>query len=594
LIHRASILSTRTGSSESNELALAWLKECRDNHPECSQVKDRSTELPTRVVDVANGEACQLTLQCNTKDLRGPYIALSYCWGSGQRVSTTTSNIAARQRSIEIEELPLTIQHAIQVTRNLGYRWLWIDQLCIIQDSPEDQRRELALMDDIYANAVLTIAAAKGNSVEDGLFVERDPRWYMPCRVARRATDGFQDLTGKGLFLRPKLKNNLEERAWYGFTSFFEHHLNNLDERGWTLQEALLSTRILIFGPLRLQWSCLRGSATEESLVPRVRGWCLGHPEYQLHCFRVGICQNSPTTPLDQGSLKSMTKKKGMSRKRRQLKSRLRADLYKFWCAVVTNYSRRDLSFHQDKLPALSGLAKRMHLICNTDYLAGLWQSEFTQGLLWYVESRRPNAASGAPVPYLSPSWSWISQIDKQVSFVNDYLCWNLGKLGMTKIKAKCKLATNNPFGPVKDGYLLVTGTMKQAKARVTGEDCEIKGFEDTGAGRWGGTIMDEESGRTIGGINFDDDVQILGLIEFDFLLVLATNNGRHTTGSVGRFTFRGLAIVKKDNSEDYQRIGLATIVEQDWLGNIIPHENGFGTLAVDDDQKYRKRVRIV
>lgn len=264
--------------------------------------------------------------------------------------------------------------------------------------------------------------------------------------------------------------------------------------------------------------------------------------------------------------------------------------LYAFWRSVASNYSMRDLTFHQDKLPALSGLTKRMYLQgCKTNYLAGLWEGDLRLGLLWFVESRRPNAAPGASVPYLGPSWSWISQIDRQVSFVGNYNAWNLRKLAMTVIGSTCVLATENPFGPVKSGYLLLSGTVKHAKAIGTLTREEIRQFGFIQCRFYAGAIKDNESGQTIGGISFDDDVQPAELVEFEFLLIaVGCSTSGNSFGGNDLF-FRGLALVRKDGSEDYERIGLATIAKQDWFGNIKPCEDGRRIFAVDDDQKYRK-----
>jgi hypothetical protein len=51
---------------------------------------------------------------------------------------TTTTNLEERKHSIPFDSMPLTFKDAIQITRELGIDHLWIDSLCIPQDSPED------------------------------------------------------------------------------------------------------------------------------------------------------------------------------------------------------------------------------------------------------------------------------------------------------------------------------------------------------------------------------------------------------------------------------------------------------------------------
>jgi hypothetical protein len=60
------------------------------------------------------------------------------------------------------EELPRTVRDAITVTRSLEYGYLWVDSLCIIQDDKQDQDLQIGMMDEIYSNATLTIAAGSG------------------------------------------------------------------------------------------------------------------------------------------------------------------------------------------------------------------------------------------------------------------------------------------------------------------------------------------------------------------------------------------------------------------------------------------------
>ena len=85
------------------------------------------------------------------------YIALSYCWGKVGNLTTTSSTIAQRKAEIPWALLPNLFRDAILVTRGLGVRYLWIDSLCIIQDSMSDWEQEATRMADVYENAFLTL-----------------------------------------------------------------------------------------------------------------------------------------------------------------------------------------------------------------------------------------------------------------------------------------------------------------------------------------------------------------------------------------------------------------------------------------------------
>jgi hypothetical protein len=106
---------------------------CLVNHPECHQ--DAALSLPRRVIDVSLSTSNFLQI-CETDEV-GPYIALSHCWGSDidLEARTLTSNIEARYVGFEMNLLPKTFRDAINLTRKLGIRYIWIDTICILQDN---------------------------------------------------------------------------------------------------------------------------------------------------------------------------------------------------------------------------------------------------------------------------------------------------------------------------------------------------------------------------------------------------------------------------------------------------------------------------
>jgi hypothetical protein len=101
-----------------------------------------------------------------------PYIALSHCWGLAHILTTTTETLAARMEGIPPSVLPLTFQHAVQITRALNFRYLWIDSICIIQNDELDWQRESANMCNIYKNSAVTIAADAASDSTKGCFCE--------------------------------------------------------------------------------------------------------------------------------------------------------------------------------------------------------------------------------------------------------------------------------------------------------------------------------------------------------------------------------------------------------------------------------------
>ncbi|KAH9209559.1 heterokaryon incompatibility protein-domain-containing protein, partial [Leptodontidium sp. 2 PMI_412] len=102
------------------------------------------------------------------------YMALSHCWGNGQSITTTTGNLSNHQTSIQKKLLSKTFREAIDITLQLGIRYLWIDSLCIIQDSLEDWTSESARMSEVYSNAFATVFAVKASDGSQGCFANRN------------------------------------------------------------------------------------------------------------------------------------------------------------------------------------------------------------------------------------------------------------------------------------------------------------------------------------------------------------------------------------------------------------------------------------
>ncbi|KAF5679593.1 heterokaryon incompatibility protein [Fusarium heterosporum] len=182
-IPNCGLSDSSTGSPQSLKLALYWFKNCISNHPNCTAYcGSEPSILPTRVIDVQM-QGRSLARLVTSQAQRARYIALSHCWGSSPIFTTTSKNIAKLQSSIPIDSLPLTFQHAIEVTRTLGFRYLWIDSLCIIQDSPKDWEIESSRMGQVYRRAAFTISVTQGKDGGAGCFSKRDPLLTRPFRL---------------------------------------------------------------------------------------------------------------------------------------------------------------------------------------------------------------------------------------------------------------------------------------------------------------------------------------------------------------------------------------------------------------------------
>jgi hypothetical protein len=191
--------STHPNNHEREEIDVArrWLRTClgsheacwnrhmkaRDSHPHAGSKElptvYSSHTLPTRLISI-NSQLDEIRsihlVSCqNAATVYGDrgswdYLTLSHCWGGADIVKLKKANLIQFHKNIPLEWLPRTFLDAIRITSLLGYQYLWIDSLCIIQDNVEDWRSVSAMMGSIYKNAILTIAALGAYDSHGGCF----------------------------------------------------------------------------------------------------------------------------------------------------------------------------------------------------------------------------------------------------------------------------------------------------------------------------------------------------------------------------------------------------------------------------------------
>ncbi|KAF6793038.1 heterokaryon incompatibility protein (SNF2 family domain-containing protein) [Colletotrichum sojae] len=205
---------------------------CKKLHPQCRYARDNV--LPSRVLDLGPRGAADpsLHLFVNETEQRGRYLALSYCWGGDQEYKLRRNDLSAMERAIDETKLQSSVWDAVAVTRRLGFRYLWVDALCIVQDCDDDKEREIGRMATVYRNAAGTAVCAG-----DGFLENRDTAAYLTAE--RVDVPGQAGRTGT-IYLRSG--PHVPQHA--------------LDKRGWVLQEFLLSSRLLVFSEWELLWQC--------------------------------------------------------------------------------------------------------------------------------------------------------------------------------------------------------------------------------------------------------------------------------------------------------------------------------------------------
>jgi len=360
-----------SGEEESLTWAKAQLERCTNNHPEMCRVSV-DTLLPTRVLDLYSLAASRHVKVHHSNGARARYLCLSYCWGMDQPTKLRLSNIDEYCSSgISLSLLPVSIREAIDFTIRLGQQYLWVDALCIIQDSDQDKIRELGRMSAIYEQAYLTLAVTKSADVHGGCYSSRHGD-FAGFQLPLRTPDDFQ-LHNQVIIRRalPHFDHLLDHRDYFGTPVPAARKRQNVEHplitRAWTLQEMLLSPRVLHFGPNELLWEC-RSKATCQ-------------------------CDDDRFATSDSHMYRRDTYKS----------SHFSVETWKSWGMVLQNYTRRSLSFQSDRFNALYGMAQRYEKVFQDQYIAGLWAGHLHYSLLWFLEQpserRHPEW----------PSWSWLS-----------------------------------------------------------------------------------------------------------------------------------------------------------------------------------------
>jgi hypothetical protein len=148
-----------------------WISNCISSHDQCRL--DGYQQLPklARILDVGTDDQIR-SVKLRDRDevpLQAVYMTLSHCWGGLQITRLTADSYKDFRSGINLDTLPKTFQDAVCLTRNLGVRYLWIDSLCIVQDSEEDWRLQAAEMGSIYRHSWCNIAATGAKDGRDGL-----------------------------------------------------------------------------------------------------------------------------------------------------------------------------------------------------------------------------------------------------------------------------------------------------------------------------------------------------------------------------------------------------------------------------------------
>ena len=141
-------------------LAKSWFQLCTTTHSRC-RPRPWGSNFPTRLLEIdASEKHTSVRIMMADKNSRaGECMTLSHCWGTAQFITPRSGNIEELKEGIKLERLPGTFQEAMAVARWLKIKYLWIDSLCILQDSKEDWVKESATMRSVYSHSIMNISA---------------------------------------------------------------------------------------------------------------------------------------------------------------------------------------------------------------------------------------------------------------------------------------------------------------------------------------------------------------------------------------------------------------------------------------------------
>ena len=417
---------------------------------------------PTRLIEIRRDTSgYRLCLKSRSIDsVVTQYVTLSHCWGAIQPLTLTSENLNEFTENIAFHALPQTFRDAVSATYELGYQYLWIDSLCIIQNSEEDWLKESADMMEVYRHCVLNLSAQDSENSTQGLFFQHTMSDIKPLVWQSRCQDTHDRL----FFLCP--------------IDFWTDQVSNsnLSSRAWVMQERLLAPRVLHFGKRQLFWECqeFRGCETAPGgLGPEINGGSLApNLPNQISIYQEKLA----STRGSQGDF--------VAKDWKLVNPFFKLDRYDaafgsdpfdsfdhIWKEIVTKYTRCSLTKPRDKLIAISGLAKTLQMAYGGEYCAGLWKSAIIGQLAWRVQRRvrRPDI-------YRAPTWTWAS-LDVEIRFAIEHTPMetiNQASLESVDITP----LTTDTTGALKDAILHLKGRLYPAMMSDGGQGYSEMEFE--------------------------------------------------------------------------------------------------------------------
>lgn len=355
-------------------LISQWVRACK-HQTTCNPQAGRGSPTPARsnfLIRLIDVDRQALVVPNEDPE----YVALSYVWGSIKKFTLRSDNFSELQGDGAISpndpRVPQTIRDAIVVCQNIGERFLWVDSLCIMQDTP-DKHRQISQIDTIYQLAKLTIVAAHGADADAGL-----PGVRLASRPTSQHRVNAQSMRFANIL--PSLEKLVNSAVW--------------NTRGWTYQERLLSQRKLYFTADQLFFECDHGQFQEDMYT-------------DAH-----IQRKSESITHDTNSIVYDTDPHYGTDYKIEYRNKINLAVYE---EIIFEYTSRNLSHEEDITDAFQGVANLLshHLFNGSPFVFGIPLCLLDVALLWQSDGplRRRHRISQKLLMF--PSWSWAGWVGR-------------------------------------------------------------------------------------------------------------------------------------------------------------------------------------
>lgn len=399
-------------SRDAIDFVKTMFRQCVNGHIRCARA---SGPLPKRVLDLGpKSELSSIRLHISHGESR-EYATLSYSWGgAGKRLLTETASIKARCENINIVDFPKTLRDGIVIAKTLGFRYLWIDSLCIVQDDDNDWAYQGTAMTNIYGYSSLNISASSSMSSDAG-FLHRLPEFGIRLRHIKPPAG----MAINNIYVGPKLQT-LDLEAL------------EVSRRGWIFQERLVTSATVHYTVHGIVWECVE------------------HTQLQH-------VQPISTAPW-KAQWKNLLRPSNLPQQQEDDHRQADSKDFRSWHDWVSVYSNRELFEWTDKLPAIAGVAREFASIFSLTYCAGLWTENLRQDLLWSRHNKVVTLTRSTK--YVAPSWSWAS-VNGSLEYREVTLSTPVEKLDLKIMSHFISEEFPGSFGKVAQGHLIVRGLLQ-------------------------------------------------------------------------------------------------------------------------------------